>query len=226
MKRACFLGEQNPNSPPQLHHSGGCSSLAPVPFQIAVFIGNKEANSVLQRLRRANSNRLEEFIPGNLERECIEEKCSFEEAREVFENTEKTVSITAHHGNTLLPSACTSTSLLGEEVQRRKEWTAKGKPAGPSAGFILICDPSAGQGNCIKVCWSPLGLWRWLFILQAFCFSSGVVPVLLQSGSAQELEIKGNFFSFPLQMEFWNTYIGKSCFLHVQMHSIHLSVLR
>lgn len=28
----------------------------------------------------------------NLERECIEEKCNFEEAREVFENVEKTVS--------------------------------------------------------------------------------------------------------------------------------------
>uniref|UniRef100_A0A8B9FMJ2 Gla domain-containing protein n=1 Tax=Amazona collaria TaxID=241587 RepID=A0A8B9FMJ2_9PSIT len=53
----------------------------------------KEANSVLQRQRRANSNRLEEVIPGNLERECIEEKCSFEEAREVFENTEKTVTM-------------------------------------------------------------------------------------------------------------------------------------
>uniref|UniRef100_A0A8C5UB90 Coagulation factor IX n=1 Tax=Malurus cyaneus samueli TaxID=2593467 RepID=A0A8C5UB90_9PASS len=42
---------------------------------------------------RANSNRLEEVIPGNLERECIEERCSYEEAREVFENEEKTVSL-------------------------------------------------------------------------------------------------------------------------------------
>lgn len=31
-------------------------------------------------------------MKGNLERECIEEKCNFEEAREVFENVEKTVS--------------------------------------------------------------------------------------------------------------------------------------
>lgn len=58
----------------------------------AVFLGSREASSVLQRQRRANSNRLEEVIPGNLERECIEEKCSYEEAREVFENEEKTVS--------------------------------------------------------------------------------------------------------------------------------------
>jgi len=66
-----------------------------LPFLIAVFIENKEASTVLSRTRRGNSNRLEELIPGNLERECIEEKCSFEEAREVFENTEKTVSIPA-----------------------------------------------------------------------------------------------------------------------------------
>lgn len=30
---------------------------------------------------------------GDLERECIEEKCSYEEAREVFEHTEVTVGI-------------------------------------------------------------------------------------------------------------------------------------
>ncbi|XP_021262281.1 coagulation factor IX isoform X1 [Numida meleagris] len=69
----------------------GAESTARLSFPIAVFIENKEANAVLSRTRRANSNRLEEFIPGNLERECIEEKCSFEEAREVFENTEKTM---------------------------------------------------------------------------------------------------------------------------------------
>ncbi|KFQ23872.1 Coagulation factor IX, partial [Merops nubicus] len=57
----------------------------------AVFIGSKEASSVLHRQKRANSNRLEEVVAGNLERECIEEKCSYEEAREVFENTEKTM---------------------------------------------------------------------------------------------------------------------------------------
>ncbi|NWZ87205.1 FA9 factor, partial [Poecile atricapillus] len=76
-----------------------------------VFIENKEASSVLQRQRRANSNRLEEVIPGNLERECIEEKCSYEEAREVFENEEKTVTINhlfsivwISHGGLLSPN--------------------------------------------------------------------------------------------------------------------------
>ncbi|KPP56828.1 hypothetical protein Z043_125513 [Scleropages formosus] len=50
------------------------------------------AGSVLKRHRRYNTGRLEEVLADNLERECIEEKCNFEEAREYFEHGEKTVS--------------------------------------------------------------------------------------------------------------------------------------
>ncbi|KAG8553464.1 hypothetical protein GDO81_003423 [Engystomops pustulosus] len=56
----------------------------------AVFLSDKSASSVLVRQKRYNAGRLEEFVAGNLERECIEEKCNYEEAREVFENDEKT----------------------------------------------------------------------------------------------------------------------------------------
>ncbi|XP_040324513.1 coagulation factor IX [Herpailurus yagouaroundi] len=55
-----------------------------------VFLDHEDATKVLSRPKRYNSGKLEEFVQGNLERECMEEKCSFEEAREVFENTEKT----------------------------------------------------------------------------------------------------------------------------------------
>lgn len=50
------------------------------------------ANRFLQRTKRANSL-FEEFKSGNIERECIEERCSKEEAREAFEDQEKTVSV-------------------------------------------------------------------------------------------------------------------------------------
>uniref|UniRef100_A0A8C5DEK1 Coagulation factor VIIi n=1 Tax=Gouania willdenowi TaxID=441366 RepID=A0A8C5DEK1_GOUWI len=50
----------------------------------------RDANGVLGRQRRANSGFLEELKQGNLERECIEEICDFEEAREVFEDVDKT----------------------------------------------------------------------------------------------------------------------------------------
>uniref|UniRef100_A0A8C4WK46 Proline rich and Gla domain 3 n=1 Tax=Gopherus evgoodei TaxID=1825980 RepID=A0A8C4WK46_9SAUR len=48
------------------------------------------AHSLLKRFPRANSF-LEEFRQGTIERECIEEICSYEEVKEVFENKEKTM---------------------------------------------------------------------------------------------------------------------------------------
>ncbi|XP_020796810.1 transmembrane gamma-carboxyglutamic acid protein 3 [Boleophthalmus pectinirostris] len=56
----------------------------------AAFLGGQDAHSVLKRFPRANAF-LEELRQGNLERECVEESCSFEEANEVFENKEKTM---------------------------------------------------------------------------------------------------------------------------------------
>ncbi|CAG08051.1 unnamed protein product, partial [Tetraodon nigroviridis] len=55
-----------------------------------VFLPADAAHSVLRRLRRANSF-LEELKQGNIQRECREEICTYEEAREAFENDEKTV---------------------------------------------------------------------------------------------------------------------------------------
>uniref|UniRef100_A0A3Q2DE41 Proline rich Gla (G-carboxyglutamic acid) 1 n=1 Tax=Cyprinodon variegatus TaxID=28743 RepID=A0A3Q2DE41_CYPVA len=54
-----------------------------------VFLPANSAHSVLRRLRRANSL-LEEIKLGNIQRECREEVCTYEEAREAFENDEKT----------------------------------------------------------------------------------------------------------------------------------------
>ncbi|XP_067295582.1 prothrombin [Pseudorasbora parva] len=53
-----------------------------------VFIDDKEASQII-RTKRANSI-FEELKPGNLERECVEEICDHEEAREVFERVDKT----------------------------------------------------------------------------------------------------------------------------------------
>lgn len=48
-------------------------------------------HSVFLRSKRANSFLVEEILQGNLERECYEELCSHEEAREYFEDTRMTV---------------------------------------------------------------------------------------------------------------------------------------
>uniref|UniRef100_A0A3Q1EBY1 coagulation factor Xa n=1 Tax=Acanthochromis polyacanthus TaxID=80966 RepID=A0A3Q1EBY1_9TELE len=54
-----------------------------------LIIDSLRSSQVLIRSRRANSF-LEEMKVGNLERECVEERCDWEEAREIFESREKT----------------------------------------------------------------------------------------------------------------------------------------
>lgn len=60
---------------------------------LAVFIEEKRASQVI-RAKRANTP-FEELKQGNLERECVEEICDHEEAREVFEANDKTVGTAA-----------------------------------------------------------------------------------------------------------------------------------
>ncbi|XP_063315783.1 vitamin K-dependent protein Z [Pelobates fuscus] len=55
-----------------------------------VFLTAENANKVIQRSKRANLFLFDEFLKGNLEKECLEERCSYEEAREVFEDKKKT----------------------------------------------------------------------------------------------------------------------------------------
>uniref|UniRef100_A0A3Q2ZBQ1 Coagulation factor VII, like n=1 Tax=Kryptolebias marmoratus TaxID=37003 RepID=A0A3Q2ZBQ1_KRYMA len=53
-----------------------------------MFMDKHEASVFLHRSRRANYL-LEELRQGNLERECLEEKCSYEEAKEIFATTQQ-----------------------------------------------------------------------------------------------------------------------------------------
>uniref|UniRef100_A0A3B4C213 Factor VII heavy chain n=1 Tax=Pygocentrus nattereri TaxID=42514 RepID=A0A3B4C213_PYGNA len=64
--------------------------LAAEAHYLGIFPDHSQANTVFLRPKRANSFFLEEILKGNLERECYEERCNKEEAREVFENNEKT----------------------------------------------------------------------------------------------------------------------------------------
>uniref|UniRef100_W5MRK0 Venom prothrombin activator porpharin-D-like n=1 Tax=Lepisosteus oculatus TaxID=7918 RepID=W5MRK0_LEPOC len=63
----------------------------------SVFLDRKKADRVLKiRKTRANSF-LEEIRPGNLERECYEELCSFEEAKEIYQTREKMMEFWFHY---------------------------------------------------------------------------------------------------------------------------------
>lgn len=67
--------------------------LSAVTFSGGAFVSQQVASGVLIRQRRYNSGHLEEVLyKDNLERECKEETCTMEEARECFEDDEKTVS--------------------------------------------------------------------------------------------------------------------------------------
>lgn len=66
------------------------SDLCCLSSSYSVFLTEDKANSVLKRYPRANTF-LEEIKQGDIEHECREEICSYEEAREAFENEEKTV---------------------------------------------------------------------------------------------------------------------------------------
>ncbi|KAL0628552.1 Prothrombin [Plecturocebus cupreus] len=67
----------------------GCLALAALCSLVHsqhVFLAPQQALSLLSRARRANSGFVEEVRQGNLERECIEETCSYEEAFEALES--------------------------------------------------------------------------------------------------------------------------------------------
>ncbi|KAK9524285.1 hypothetical protein VZT92_018135 [Zoarces viviparus] len=75
----------------------------------SVFLNPDQAHGVLVRTRRYNSGWLEELQMGDLKRECLEERCSYEEAREVFEHTETTDEFWSTYN---LPDSCKPTPCL------------------------------------------------------------------------------------------------------------------
>ena len=61
------------------------------PAEDPVLVDEKSATSFLSRSLLYNSWDFELVVADNLERECYEEQCSYEEAREVYEDDIKTV---------------------------------------------------------------------------------------------------------------------------------------
>lgn len=72
-------------------HTHRCFLLEYVCVLLTVFVDEEDANLFLGRQLLFNRFDFEMFVPGNLERECYEEICNYEEAREVFENVPDTV---------------------------------------------------------------------------------------------------------------------------------------
>ncbi|XP_034534836.1 protein Z, vitamin K-dependent plasma glycoprotein b [Notolabrus celidotus] len=66
------------------------------------------SHEVFLRSKRANQYLLEEILQGNLERECFEENCNYEEAREYFENDKQTIAFWTVYkdGDQCKPNPC------------------------------------------------------------------------------------------------------------------------
>ncbi|KAG9262335.1 coagulation factor VII-like [Astyanax mexicanus] len=101
-----------------------------------VFLSRTEANQVfLHRFRRANSF-LEELKIGNLERECLEEKCSYEEAREIFTVPEQLQAFW---------------KVYTEADHCKSEPCANGATCNSQGNnYICICPPKFEGRNCDK----------------------------------------------------------------------------
>lgn len=86
-------------------------------------MGKPEASVFLHRTRRANTL-FEELRIGNLERECMEEKCSYEEAKEIFAMPQQLVSPEFNSkrrcavGHVLMRVVCLPSGDLLEVVHR------------------------------------------------------------------------------------------------------------
>ncbi|KAM6893014.1 protein Z, vitamin K-dependent plasma glycoprotein b isoform 1-T1 [Lycodopsis pacificus] len=123
---------------------------------------------VFLRSRRANMYLVEEILQGNLERECHEERCSYEEAREYFENTAKTIAFWTVYtdGDQCDPPPCLHGGTCTDEVGGFHcscspphygpvcELGAEGRPATApqvTAAELSEC-PTDGPTACHQLC--------------------------------------------------------------------------
>ncbi|NXH25625.1 FA7 factor, partial [Myiagra hebetior] len=98
-----------------------------------VFMRKDKAHEVLRVHKRAN-HFLEEIRPGNLERECNEEKCSFEEAKEIFHSQEKTMEFWFNYKGL---NPCSTNPCNNGGVCTVRHYS-----------YFCICPPAFGGHNC------------------------------------------------------------------------------
>ncbi|XP_045895566.1 coagulation factor IXb [Micropterus dolomieu] len=118
-----------------------------------VFVSPQAAHTVLRRQRRYNSGHLEEFQKDNLERECKEEVCSIEEAREVFENDEKTMEFWASYidGDQCKPPPCQNGGVCEDGIGSYICW-CKPNFSGKNCEIEVAKQCSVNNGECSHFC--------------------------------------------------------------------------
>ncbi|XP_040907271.1 coagulation factor IXb [Toxotes jaculatrix] len=120
----------------------------------AVFVSQEAAHTVLHRQRRHNSGHLEEVLQkDNLERECKEEVCSMEEAREVFENDEKTMEFWIEYidGDQCKPPPCQNGGVCEDGISTYVCW-CKPNFSGKNCEIEVTKQCSVNNGGCSHFC--------------------------------------------------------------------------
>ncbi|XP_065604206.1 coagulation factor VII-like [Cyrtonyx montezumae] len=134
-----------------------CSINSSCPYSYSVFMRKDAAHEVLRVHKRANYF-LEEIRPGNLERECNEEKCSFEEAKEIFHSQEKTMEFWFNYKGL---NPCTTNPCKNGGVCKIRHYN-----------YFCICPPKFGGDNCEKEkleCWYKNGgCWQYCWDSSSF----------------------------------------------------------
>ncbi|XP_067875747.1 transmembrane gamma-carboxyglutamic acid protein 2 isoform X2 [Heterodontus francisci] len=92
-----------------------------------VFINESEASVFLSRKLMYNNWDFELIVPGNLERECREEVCNYEEAHEIFENDDQTLKFWRQYTQEQKPGGPTA-----------HKFDVAGLVAGLIGAFVLI----------------------------------------------------------------------------------------
>ncbi|KAM4538331.1 protein Z, vitamin K-dependent plasma glycoprotein b [Fundulus diaphanus] len=107
-----------------------------------VFRGAPGAHTVFLRPKRANQFFLEEILQGNLERECYEERCNYEEAREVFEDDKQTIAFWTFYydGDQCTPNPCLNGGNCTDQVGG---FSCSCRP--PNYGHICELEPLAAK---------------------------------------------------------------------------------
>ncbi|XP_070693289.1 coagulation factor IXa [Pempheris klunzingeri] len=128
---------------------------APVsaPASGPVFLSRLAADNILSRHKRHNTGVFEEWLEGNLERECIEEVCDLEEARETFENDEKTMEFWTGYidGNQCKSSPCLN---QGSCTDHLGYYTCACPPGftGRNCEIVVVKRCDVNNGDCMHFC--------------------------------------------------------------------------
>ncbi|XP_056416082.1 vitamin K-dependent protein Z [Hyla sarda] len=124
-----------------------------------VFLSSQNANQIIQRTKRANFMIIEEFRKGNLERECLEERCTYEEARETFEDIDKTDKFwkTYYGGRPCCSSPCENNGVCTDFIRSYTCMCPEGYKGKNCQFATNECHPDAEDG-CQHFCEPKYGL--------------------------------------------------------------------